>query len=438
MTKLNVDANTKLEVSRPTPKMSGHGAMAWVAWGIAATFFIYQFILRVVLNNLKDGVMATLGLDSASFLSLTPAAPWGYALFQIPSGIVTDKLGPKLTLLIAVGFCAVGTYLFAVTDNYSIAYLGRFLTGIGSAFSFVCAAKIAANWFPKSQMTMILSMTVLLGASGAVGTSKPLKLAAQIIHWQDLMLYFAFFGGVVAMCVMFLKDKPDTRAEDATMEAKVDEVEGPKESLMAQIAKIMTNSQIIYISIFAFFAYLPLGLIGDNIGSTFIDPVYGKDAFQPTDIYIGLILGSIFFGWYTTKYDTPKGLLVFIAISLFVNILLFIHGNALPGGVYVGHISLIAMGFTLGAINMTFTLACLNANPTLNATVVGLVNTITMVSTPICLKIYSAILKLHPSKLIDGQEVFMADAHQNAMYMMPIGMLLALGMVYFIKSKKTL
>ncbi|MDE5035735.1 MFS transporter, partial [Francisella tularensis] len=72
-----------------------------------------------------------------------------YILIHIPAGVILDKYTRKVLISIATAFCVLGNYLFSATNYYEVAYIGRIFMGIGSAFGFIGASKMAGMWLPE-------------------------------------------------------------------------------------------------------------------------------------------------------------------------------------------------------------------------------------------------------------------------------------------------
>jgi len=83
-----------------------------------------------------------LGLEGATPL-LAGMAMSGYAftqaIFQVPFGRLSDKMGRKKTLLIGLMIFIVGPIVCAISDNIYTLLIGRFLQGAGAIGSVVTA-----------------------------------------------------------------------------------------------------------------------------------------------------------------------------------------------------------------------------------------------------------------------------------------------------------
>ncbi|UCG55643.1 MAG: MFS transporter [Phycisphaerales bacterium] len=72
----------------------------------------------------------------------------GYALFQVPSGWIADRLGPRKALTIVVSIWSVFTALTGAARNAIQMLVLRFLFGVGEAGAFPGATQAFFRWLP--------------------------------------------------------------------------------------------------------------------------------------------------------------------------------------------------------------------------------------------------------------------------------------------------
>ena len=130
--------------------------------------------------------------DAASLFFLS------YALLQVPSGWLAQRVGPRLTLAsIAAGWSvALGLCALAVSPTTLIG--GRLLMGVMQAGLFPCATLILASWLPPTQRgtaSALLNSFMLIG--GAL-SSNLTGLLIEPLGWRGLFLVFAGPGVIWA------------------------------------------------------------------------------------------------------------------------------------------------------------------------------------------------------------------------------------------------
>ena len=100
-----------------------------------------------------------------SFLSVAQILV--YAALQIPVGVMIDRLGPRLPILIGAATMALGQTLVAVTSDFGLAVVGRMLVGAGDAMTFTAGIRIIAMWFEARRAPVMRRSGLAGGARGA-------------------------------------------------------------------------------------------------------------------------------------------------------------------------------------------------------------------------------------------------------------------------------
>lgn len=115
---------------------------------LAASFYLYEFILQVAPSVMAESMMKTFGVTGQGFGVISAFYFYAYAPTQLPAGVLYDRYGPRKLMTFAIVLCAFGSAFFASTDSVFTACIGRFLIGIGSAFSFIGVLVLISRWFP--------------------------------------------------------------------------------------------------------------------------------------------------------------------------------------------------------------------------------------------------------------------------------------------------
>lgn len=72
-------------------------------------------------------------------------------LFEIPSGAMGDRLGPRRVLTRIVLWWSAFTSITGAVSNYFLLLLTRFCFGIGEAGAYPNAGTVIARWIPAQQ-----------------------------------------------------------------------------------------------------------------------------------------------------------------------------------------------------------------------------------------------------------------------------------------------
>ncbi len=148
-----------------------------------------------------------------------------YALGQIPSGWLAQKLTPRWALsLYAVGW-SLATALCAAANSAATLIGARVLMGALQAGIFPCATMILVVWYPSKRRALasaILNSFMLIG--GAVG-SMLTSVLLRPVGWRGLFLLYAAPGLVWALWfAWWFRNRP--RGHPAVNEAELALLDG--------------------------------------------------------------------------------------------------------------------------------------------------------------------------------------------------------------------
>ncbi len=184
--------------------------------GILCFLAMITYLDRAMIGSAKDDIMASVGQPSEKFFYLLTAFQIAYALFEVPSGWMGDRFGPRSTLLrivmwwsvcIALTACAGATIpgLNTVLIGFSALIVVQFLFGMGEAGAFPNITRALYNWFPathrgSAQGTIWLSARFMGGMTPLVWLllSGPEFLG---LTWRQTLWLFAGLAG--AWCLVF-------------------------------------------------------------------------------------------------------------------------------------------------------------------------------------------------------------------------------------------
>ena len=120
----------------------------------------------------------------------------GYALFQTPSGILADRLGPRRVLTAVVCFWSFFTAMTAMARNLASMLAVRFLFGAGEAGAFPGMARAIYSWLPMSERGLAQGINFSASRLGAA-------FAMPGVSW--LVLRFGWRTSFVLLGVGWLR-----------------------------------------------------------------------------------------------------------------------------------------------------------------------------------------------------------------------------------------
>ncbi|MFD0801522.1 nitrate/nitrite transporter, partial [Streptomonospora algeriensis] len=208
---------TAVSTAPAAPAEPVGGARAWLVWVIGVGVYFLAMFHR---NGLGAAALqAQERFDAGpALLSMLPMLQLlVYVALQVPSGLLADRIGPRVSLAAGSVLMALGVALFAVASSIEAAIAGRVLIGVGDAITFLNVIRLAALWFPRSQYALVSGLTGVAGGIGQAASVAPLSFALRGMGWTGA--YLLFSGLTLAMTllvVLVVRDRPSgRRAEGA-------------------------------------------------------------------------------------------------------------------------------------------------------------------------------------------------------------------------------
>ena len=114
--------------------------------------FAITYLDRGCISVAGPRMQHDLGIDAIGWGWVTGVFTLAYGLFEIPTGIMGDRLGPRRVLTRIVLWWSAFTILTGVTNGLHALLLIRFLFGAGEAGAFPNAAVVVSRWFPPAAL----------------------------------------------------------------------------------------------------------------------------------------------------------------------------------------------------------------------------------------------------------------------------------------------
>ena len=128
-----------------------HGRMSrqrFILIGILFFHSVNTYMDRVCIASAVDHIKKDLSISAEIMGLVLGIFAVGYALFQVPSGWIADKLGPRKALTIVVSVWSVFTALTGAARNAIQMLILRFFFGVGEAGAFPGATQAFFRWLP--------------------------------------------------------------------------------------------------------------------------------------------------------------------------------------------------------------------------------------------------------------------------------------------------
>lgn len=157
--------------------------------------YFLSYLYRSVNAVIAPQLVSEAGLTAADLGLLTAAFFFGFALPQIPLGLLLDRFGPKRVQSTQLVVAALGALWFALADSKLGLIGGRALIGIGMAGCLMASFKAITLWFPADRWPLVNGLLLGAGGVGAMVATKPIELMLGLTDWRGI------FVGISALTV---------------------------------------------------------------------------------------------------------------------------------------------------------------------------------------------------------------------------------------------
>ncbi|KZC98805.1 MFS transporter [Oceanibaculum pacificum] len=273
--------------------------------GLAA--ILSQFF-RSATGVIAPDLMRDLSLSASQMGMLTAAFFFTFALTQIPTGILLDRYGSRLTIAGTMLFAVAGSFVFYLAETYWHVVIARTLIGIGCAGVMMGAFSVLARWFDARSFTMTIGWMIALSNGGNLLATTPMAMAAEAIGWRGTYLAMGLITLAVVGCLLVgVRDAPpghgflNRRSESGA-------------DILAGLKAVFRNPQLPYVLVVSFVTYACTITVFGLWAAPFLHDVYGLDGVDRGNILLGMsiaiIAGTLIYGPLDRKIPSRRRLVL--------------------------------------------------------------------------------------------------------------------------------
>lgn len=394
-------------------------AVKYIGWFVVSFFVYFQFLIQTSSSIMQNSWADYFHLTPLGVSYLSASFFYTYLLFQIPVGVIYDRYSAKKVLAIASFGLGVGCILFANTTRYEFAVFARMLMGACAAFGFIGMLKVTASSFPGKQFSMMMGLSEAFAALSTMVGVVILAWAMTRATWQQLMIYFSVGVFLITVAViLFVSSKP-------TNVDKLDIVR-----LSKNVFAAVTNSTVLITGIYGFFMASVVNSFTSLWGVAFLTGVYpitnALAAEVMSTVFLGLAVGCPINGYISKKYGCERESMQVCSIICALSMAIVIYMKVSLPMLYV---LFFIIGLMCAVYVQSFAIVGQNVPEKIQATSMSVTNMLIMSGAPLLQIVIGAIL--------EGNSFGYAyDAHHNyqiALSILPIGMILAFVLCFYIK-----
>ena len=172
---------------------------------------VLMWVDRACISAAKDDIASDLQLSDQQMGWVLAAFSLGYALFQVPSGKLADRYGPRKVMSVVCVAWSIFTAFTGIVRGL-VPMIGlRFLFGVGEAGGYPTLARAFTNWLPMNERGITNSISFSGGRLGAaLAMPGVVWLIGALGGWQQTFWFFGAAGIVLAIAWFILfRDYPE-------------------------------------------------------------------------------------------------------------------------------------------------------------------------------------------------------------------------------------
>jgi MFS family permease len=370
------------ETSKPAVRASARVAV--VAWVAAAFFYFYQYVARSSPAVMMPQLSEAFGLGAMGVASIIGLFYYGYSPFSLVAGASMDRLGPRFLLPAAAAVMSLGALLFATGDPEA-AGVGRFLQGVGGAFSAVGAIYIASNYFPASQAATLIGATQMFGmAGGSAGQFGVGPMIGGGLAWNSFWIGMGVAGLVIGLLLVALLPRQE----------KTGWPDNGMKSATGAFAVVFKNPQSILCGLISGLLFIPTTIFDMIWGVRYLQEArgfdYGSAVMRSATVPLGWIIGCLLLGFISDRIGRRKPVIIAGAVVLLACLAWILYG---PTDMFPPYVLGLVAGLSSGAAMLPYTVIKEANPPQYGGTATGVVNFLNFTFSALLAPAFGAILQ---------------------------------------------
>jgi len=173
------------------------------------SLILITYLDRITISLLGVRIKAAFHLSNTQFGWALSAFVLAYALFEIPSGFLGDRIGQRKVLLRIVIMWSVFTALTGAVNGLTNLIVVRFLFGMGEAGAYPNSCGVISRWVPRTETSRGMSWLGMGGPSGAALAPLIVVPIAAAYGWRMPFYVNGMLGLIwVLVCWLWFRNHP--------------------------------------------------------------------------------------------------------------------------------------------------------------------------------------------------------------------------------------
>jgi MFS family permease len=177
--------------------------------GLLSLLLVITYLDRVCISVAGPRIQEALHITPFAWGWVTGIFTLSYAAFEIPTGVLGDRIGPRRVLTRIVLWWSLFTSLTGAVTGFYPLLVTRFFFGAGEAGAFPNASVAVSRWFPVHERGRAFGISFMASQLG--GAIAPLLVVPIQVHygWRASFYVFGILGVLwSAVWYWWFRDSP--------------------------------------------------------------------------------------------------------------------------------------------------------------------------------------------------------------------------------------
>lgn len=405
----------------------------WLVFSVLATGFALVYFHRVSLSVVADELRRDFGTSASVIGLLGSVYFYCYAFMQIPSGLLSDSVGPRKTVAISLLLATAGGFLFGLAPTIGMAIVARAMVGIGVSMVFIPSMKVFSQWFRAREFAHVGGMFQSAGGVGILAGTWLLSLLSVQYGWRTSFQIIAAATLAIALAAwLIVRNRPADKGWPSIAQIELQEnapLHVPSEiSLRRGVSMVLSEKHFWLVGAWFFFDCGIFFGFGNLWSGPYLMHVYGMSRDQAaallTMIAWGMVVGGPALGVLSQRILKSRKKTLILCMSVLTVLLLIptLLPASLPRAVLVAWFFLFSV-CSSAVVVVAFTTAKELFPLEIAGTSIGVVNFFPFFGGAVYQPILGAILDAHGKTAADQYPV---AAYQMVMLVLLLSSLAAL------------
>jgi MFS transporter, ACS family, glucarate transporter len=236
-----------------------------IRWRIFSFLFGFGFLAYIQQKTITvaaERMMPDLGLSQLQIGYIEQAFVIGYAIFQMPGGVLGQRLGARLTFVVIGLLAFIATIATPIAPAFLsgsalfIALLtAQLVLGLSQGAIFPVSAGVFEAWFPEKRWAFVQGLQTMGLNFGLVVTPPLIVTLTLWLGWQRAILWSSLPTlGLIALWAWYGRNTP--REHPSMSEKELEEIGGQPQAhstiTLRQILLLIGNRNVLLL----FFSYM--------------------------------------------------------------------------------------------------------------------------------------------------------------------------------------